>query len=69
MNGPQHYEAAENLLQDAANLYETDASKARFKQAAAHTHAILAQAAATALATDELRTDEAIRQTWWAVAS
>lgn len=46
MTGPQHYETAENLLQDAANLYQTDASKARFMQAAAHTHAILAQTGA-----------------------
>lgn len=64
MDGPGHYQEAEKLLRDAANLYLIDASKARFKQAAAHTHAILAQTAAAALADDD-----AIRQTWWGVAS
>lgn len=68
MTGPGHYEQAEILLSDAAALYETDPGKARFKHAAAHTHAILAQAAALALASHD-DVDSLDHQQWHLVAS
>lgn len=51
MNGPDHYRAAERLLEKAESLVESN-SEARLCLELARLHAALAQVAATALNSD-----------------
>lgn len=65
MTGPEHYTKAEQLLTDAAtSSRKGEVQSAQLSLAAAHVHATLAQAAATALNDAEEGLTQSQRNEW-----